>query len=106
MASVINIKASLQVLESHKLDEDSDQYLFYSTGHLQVLKTGAYTYFVMRKNNRYMNVTGCPQIEKLDEGIELCKQMFHVKLINNIKIKSISFLFKVQITNNILTSIT
>ena len=105
MPSVINIKATFQLLESHKLDEDSDRYLFYSAGHLQVLKTGAYTISIMGKDNQYVIVTGCPAIEKLDEGIELFKQMSHVKLINNIKINSMSFVFKVQISDNILTSI-
>ena len=106
MPSIINVKASFQLLESNKLDKDSVRYLFYSAGHLQVLKTGSYTYSIMGRDNRYVNVTGCPAIERLAEGIELFKQMSHVKLINNIKINSISFLFKAQISDNILTSIT
>ena len=92
MATVIN---GISLLESHELVEDTNRYLFYYTGHLQVLKTGAYTYSIMGKDNRFVNITGCPSIEKLDDGIELSKQMSHVKLIDNIKINSISFLFKV-----------
>ena len=63
MAIVINIKASFKLLESHKLHEDSDQYLFYSAGHLQVLKTGAYTYFIMGEKNRYVNVTAVQKLK-------------------------------------------
>ena len=53
-----------------------------------------------------MNITGCPSIEKLDDGIELFKQMSQVKLIDSITINSISFIFKVQINDNTLSIVT
>ena len=62
MATIINVKASFKLLESHELVEDTDRYLFYYAGHLQVLKTGAYTYSIMGKDNRFVNITGCPSI--------------------------------------------
>ena len=64
MATVINVKASFRILESHELVEDTDQYLFYYAGHLQILKTGAYTYSIMGRDHRFLNITGCPSIEK------------------------------------------
>ena len=58
MASVINVKASFRILESHELLEDTDQYLFYYAGHLQILKAGAYKYSIMGRDHRFVNITG------------------------------------------------
>ena len=106
MASVINVKASFRILESHKLLEDSDQYLFYYASHLQILKAGAYTYSIMGRDHRFVNITGCSSIEKLYDGIELFKCVSQIKLIDDVKINSISFVFKVQISDNTLSLIT
>ena len=60
----------------------------------------------MGRDHRFVNIKGCSSVEKLDDGIELFKQMSQVKLIDSITINSISFMFKVQINDNILSTIT
>ena len=45
---------------------------------------GAYTYSIMGKDNRFVNIMGCPSIDKLNDGVKLFKQMSQVKLIESI----------------------
>ena len=41
----------------------------------------------MGKNNRYVNLTGCASLERINEPVELFKDKSLVSLIENLKIK-------------------
>ena len=84
---IVNVKASFTIDQNHSLEENSESYLFYSAGFVNILKCGDFTYSVMGKNNRYVNLTGCASLERINEAVELFNEKSLVSLIENLKIK-------------------
>ena len=97
---IVNVKASFTINQNHSLEENSESYLFYSARFVNILKCGDFTYSVMGKNNRYLNVTGCSSLERINEVVELFKEKSLISLIQNLKINSISFKFKMYIDSS------
>ena len=95
---ITNVKASFVLCEAHKLDEDSSNYLYYSAGHVKILKSDIFTFTIMGSSNRFINITGCPSVEKVKYGIALFQEISCITAVTDIKINSISFSLKGRIS--------
>lgn len=88
---VLNVKSSFEILENHKLSEDSCEYLFYFAGTVKILKVGEFTFSIMGGQERFINITGCNSLENVDVAVDLFKKISKINMTKNLKINSISF---------------
>jgi TATA-box binding protein (TBP) (component of TFIID and TFIIIB) len=94
---ILNVKASFKIGEDHRLDENNEDYLFYSAGFVNILKCDEFTFSVMGFDRRYINITGCKSLKNIDKAVELFKEKSKVTSTLDVKINSISFKFSVTI---------
>ena len=89
--NILNVKSSFEILENHNLAENSSEYLFYFAGTVKILKAGQYTFSIMGRQERFINITGCESIENVAMAVDLFKKISKINITKNLKINSISF---------------
>ena len=92
------MKSAFTIPTTPTFSTDSSKYLFYSmASSLTILKVGGFTFSLMGKKQRFINLTGCRTLSKIGDAVSMFKHTSKIEEVSNFKINSISFTMKIGV---------
>ena len=83
------VKLSFEIKESPNLITNSEEYLFYTTKNIEILKISVFTFSFM-SNRSFVNLTGCSNFKSVVKAIKLFRHYTGIKKIFKLKINTMS----------------